>query len=44
MASYFVPTVVQTTIPNTDMTPLERLVLSHIFDPEPDGDGLYFFA
>ena len=44
MASYFVPTVVQTTIPNTDMTPLERLVLSHIFDAEPDGDGLYFFA
>lgn len=44
MASYFMPTVVQTTIPNTDMTPLERLVLSHIFDAEPDGDGLYFFA
>jgi hypothetical protein len=44
MASYFVPTVVQTTIANTDMTPLERLVLSHIFDAEPDGEGLYFFA
>lgn len=44
MASYFVPTVVQTTIPNIDMTPLERLVLSHIFSAEPDGDGLYFFA
>jgi len=44
MASYFVPTVVQTTISNPDMTPLERLVLSHIFEAEPDGDGLYFFA
>lgn len=44
MASYYTPTVVQTTIPNTDMTPLERLVLSHIFSAEPDGDGLYFFA
>ncbi|MGO3931355.1 hypothetical protein [Rhodopseudomonas pseudopalustris] len=44
MASYYVPTVVQTTIPNTDMTPLERLVLSHMFDAEPDDDGLYFFA
>jgi hypothetical protein len=44
MVSYYVPTVVQTTIPDTDMTPLERLVLSHIFSAEPDGDGLYFFA
>ena len=44
MASYYVPTVVQTTIPDTDMTPLERLILSHIFSAEPDGDGLYFFA
>lgn len=44
MASYYVPTVVQTTIPNTDMTPLERLVLSNIFSAEADGDGLYFFA
>ncbi|AUD00107.1 hypothetical protein CWS35_37400 (plasmid) [Bradyrhizobium sp. SK17] len=44
MTSYYVPTVVQTTIPDADMTPLERLVLSHIFSPEPDGDGLYFFA
>jgi hypothetical protein len=44
MASYYVPTVVQTTIPDTDMTPLERLILSHIFSAEPDGDDLYFFA
>lgn len=44
MASYYVPTVVQTTIPDTDITPIERLILSHIFSAEPDGDGLYFFA
>lgn len=44
MASYYVPTVVTTTINNTDMTPLERLVLMHIFSAEPEGDGLYFFA
>lgn len=44
MASYFVPTVVQTTIPDSDMTPLERLVLTHIFSAEPEDDGLYFFA
>lgn len=44
MADYFFPTVVQPTIPNTDMTPVERLLLTQIFDSEPDGDGLYFFA
>ncbi len=44
MADYFSPTVVQPTIPNADMTALERLLLTHIFDSEPDGDGLYFFA
>ncbi|NIJ42783.1 MULTISPECIES: hypothetical protein [Hyphomicrobiales] len=44
MASYYVPTVVQTTIPNIAMTPLERLVLSNIFSAEADDDGLYFFA
>jgi hypothetical protein len=42
MADYYSPTVVQQTIPNADMTPLERLLLSHIFDADPDGDGLYF--
>jgi hypothetical protein len=26
------------------MTPLERLLLSHIFNAEPDGEGLYFYA
>jgi hypothetical protein len=44
MADYFSPTVVQPTIPNADMMALERLLLTHIFESEPDGDGLYFFA
>lgn len=44
MADYHSPTVVQPTIPSTDMTALERLLLTHIFESEPDGDGLYFFA
>jgi hypothetical protein len=44
MANYFSPTVIQPTIPATDMTPLERLLLSHIFQVEPDGDDLYFYA
>lgn len=44
MADYFSPTVVQPTIPNADMTPLERLLLMQIFESEGDGDGLYFFA
>lgn len=45
MADYFSPTVVQPTIPNADMTSLERLLLMQIFESEPDGDGgLYFFA
>jgi hypothetical protein len=44
MADYFSPTVIQPTIPVADMTPLERLLLSHIFSAEPDGEGLYFYA
>jgi hypothetical protein len=44
MADYFEQTVVQQIIPTTDMTPLERLLLSRIFDCEADGDGWYFFA
>ena len=44
MADYFSPTIIQQTIPVADMTPLERLLLSHIFSAEPDGDGLYFCA
>jgi len=44
MADYFEQTVVQQTIPDADMTPLERLLLAHIFQSERDGDGWYFFA
>jgi hypothetical protein len=44
MADYFTPTVIQPAIPAGDITPLERLLLSHIFYAEPDGDGLYFCA
>jgi hypothetical protein len=44
MADYFSPTVIQPTIPVADITPLERLLLSHIFRAEPDGEGLYFYA
>jgi hypothetical protein len=44
MADYHSPTVVQPTIPIADMTPLERLLLTRIFEAEPDGDGLYLSA
>jgi hypothetical protein len=44
MADYFTPTVIQPAIPVADITPLERLLLSHIFVAEPDGEGLYFYA
>lgn len=44
MADYFSPTVVQPTIPLSAMTALERLILSHIFSSESDGEGLYFYA
>lgn len=32
----------QQTIPDADMTPLEWLLLSRIFNSEPDGDGWYY--
>jgi hypothetical protein len=44
MADYYSPTVIQQTIPDADMTPLERLILSHIFESERDGEGWYFFS
>ena len=44
MANYLSPTVIQQPIPVADMTPLERLVLSLIFDAEPDGDALHFHS
>ena len=42
MADYHTPTVVQQTIPNDDMTPLERLLLTNIFDAD-DIDGEHYF-
>jgi len=44
MAEYFSPTVVQPPIPERDVTPLERLLLSHMFDCELCDEGLYFFS
>lgn len=44
MADYYSPTVIPAVIPNTDMTALECLLLSRIFDAEPDGDGIYFHS
>lgn len=44
MADYHSPTIIQPSIPNVDMTPLERLVLTNIFDFEPHGDALYLFT
>src|SRR5690348_13844542 len=44
MADYYTPTVIQQTIPEADMTPLERLLLSYVFNAERDGDGWYFFS
>jgi hypothetical protein len=38
------PTVVQPAIPVADMTPLEQLVLSRIFEAEPHDDKLYLFS
>lgn len=44
MADYYTPTVLQPSIPDADMTPLERLLLSHIFEAECDGEDWYFFS
>jgi hypothetical protein len=44
MADYFTTTVVQQTIPVADVTPLERLLLSHVFTAEASGGKLYFYA
>lgn len=44
MAEYYSPTIVQPIIPLTDMTAVELLLLTHVFEYEDDGDGLYFFA
>ncbi|HQT65635.1 MAG: hypothetical protein B7Z71_06330 [Acidocella sp. 21-58-7] len=44
MVDYFSPTVIPEIIPNTDMTKLELLLLSHMFDADADGDGTYFHS
>jgi hypothetical protein len=44
MADYFTPTVVEPAIPIAAMTPLERLVLSRIFDSQERGGALYLFS
>lgn len=44
MADYYDHTVIQQTIPLADMTPIERLLLTRIFDFESDGAGLYLYA
>jgi hypothetical protein len=44
MSEYYHQTVIQQLIPDADMTPLERLLLSNIFTAERDDDGWYFFA
>ena len=46
MANYYSPTVIQPTIPEADITPLERLLLESIFSASDsaDGGGLYFYA
>ena len=44
MANYHSPTVVQQTIPLADMTELEQLILSKIFESEMIDEGLYFTA
>ena len=44
MADYFTQTVVQPVIPDIDMTPVERIILTEVFQSESDGDGLYFFS
>jgi hypothetical protein len=43
MADYYSPTVVEPDIPLADMTPLEQLLLTQIFDSETIGDALYFY-
>ncbi|MDE8346621.1 MAG: hypothetical protein POH28_10685 [Acidocella sp.] len=44
MADYFSPTVIPEIIPDADMTKLELLLLSHMFEAEPDGGGTYFHS
>jgi hypothetical protein len=44
MADYITATVIQPAIPIADITPLERMLLSHVFNAECQGERLYFYA
>jgi hypothetical protein len=44
MADYITPTVIQPAIAIADITPLEHLLLSHVFNAERQGERLYFYA
>jgi hypothetical protein len=44
MVDYFTPTVIRPAIPAADMTPLERLLLGHIFIADRCGEDVYFYA
>ena len=44
MADYYSPTVVAPEIPLNDMTPVERLILSAVFDEEVDSSTAYFHS
>ncbi len=44
MSSDHCPTVIQQTIPASDITALELLLLSDIFSTEKDSDGWYFYS
>ena len=44
MANYYSPMVIQQPVPAGDLTTLERLILSQIFECEEDGGDLHFFS
>ena len=44
MANYYSPMVIQQSIPAGDLTALERLILSRIFECDGDDGDLYFFS
>ncbi|WP_234729634.1 hypothetical protein [Acidocella facilis] len=44
MADYYSPTVIPEVIPDADMTKLERLLLTHMFESDSDDDGTYFYS
>ncbi len=44
MADYHSPTVVRPSIPASAITRLELVLLTGIFEHEPDGDAIYFYS